>query len=395
MISWHLYGYPSLYGYPRPDGQYGIRNFVGVISTVACANEIALRIVRRVPGTVGFYHQQGCGQTVKDLAEVRRVLVNLGKHPNLSSVLVVGLGCEGVTADEVAAEIALSGKPVQRILLQEEKGLKSAIAAGVRLTKDLVAQARKLKRRPFPVQQLVVGLKCGSSDATSGLISNPVVGLLSDHLVSAGATVIFSETTELLGAEEILASRSTDKTVSKALLETVQAMEERIIRTGFDIRGGQPSQGNLKGGITTIEEKSLGAVAKAGSTPVQEVTRYGQRPQHQGLVMMDGPGREPEAVTGLAAAGSHLIIFTTGRGAPQGFPFVPVLKVSANPITALDLKEHIDLDLSPVLSGEMSLSEAKNVLLDKVGKVINGQKVAAEKNRYYTFNEIYVTGPVL
>lgn len=382
-------------GYVRSDGSVGTRNYVGILSTVVCANEVAEEIARRVSGTVRFTHHQGCCQTPVDIRRVTEVLTNLGKNPNLSSVLLVSLGCESTDVDAVEQQIRASGKRVERVTIQEQGGAAKTTAQGILLAQEMVREASRQKRSPAPVSRLIMGMKCGSSDTTSGLVPNPAIGEVSDWLVSKGGTSILGEVTEFIGAEHIVASHAADEELGGKILELVRRMEQRAMSVGEDIRGGQPTGGNIKGGLTTIEEKSLGAIAKAGSAKIQEVREYGERPQGCGLAVMDSPGREPEILTGLASAGSNLIVFATGRGAPQGFPFVPVIKITGSETAMKNMPDHMDLDLTGVMRGEMTLPEAAERIREKLLSVASGELTKAEISGYTNSMDIYMTGPVI
>ena len=385
----------EFYGYERSDGRVGVRNLVGILSTVICANEVAEKIAAQVAGAAAFLHHQGCCQTPVDIQRVNDVLAGLGKNPNLASVLLVGLGCESTDIGRVADDIASSGKRVETILIQEQGGAAKTVARGSLLAQDMVTDASEMHRKDFPLSELVLGLKCGSSDTTSGLSSNPVVGILSDRVVENGGTSILGEVTEFIGAEHLLARHAKDDATARKVLSLVERMEKRAVAMGYDIRGGQPTGGNIKGGLTTIEEKSLGAIAKAGSAPIQAVYEYGVRPDTKGLVVMDSPGREPEILTGLAAAGATVIAFTTGRGAPQGFPFVPVIKVTGNEKTWANLIDHMDFNVSSVIEGTESLAKAGQRLLAEVVRVASGKMTKAEISGYTSSMDIYMVGPVI
>ncbi len=382
-------------GYKRPDGSVGTRNYVGVLSTVICANEAAEGIAEAVKETTAFTHHQGCCQTPIDIQRVNETLVGLGRNPNLAAVLLVSLGCESTDVEQVAREISQSGKPVETVVIQEVGGAAKAIAQGVLIAQAMVTEASRAERAPCPLSELVVGLKCGSSDTTSGLSSNPAVGVLTDLVVEAGGTVIMGEVTEFIGAEHLLARHGKTPEIGQQVIELTQRMEQRAINMGFDIRGGQPTGGNIKGGLTTIEEKSLGAIAKAGNAPVEAVYEYGQKPQVKGLVIMDSPGREPEILTGLASAGANVIVFTTGRGAPQGFPFVPVIKITGNARTWEHLQDHMDFSVASVMEGSESLPQAGQRLLQEVAEVSSGRMTKAEINGYTRAMDIYMVGPVI
>ncbi len=382
-------------GYRRKDGGVGVRNYVGVLSTVICANEVAEKIASQVEGATAFLHHQGCCQTPIDIRRVNEVLIGLGKNANLASVLLVSLGCESTSIEKVAEAIAATGKRVETVVIQEVGGAARAAAQGILLAQAMAIEASEEKRVPFPMGELILGLKCGSSDTTSGLSSNPVVGILSDLIVEAGGTSILGEVTEFIGAEHLLAKHAKDEETAAKILALVDRMEARATQMGFDIRGGQPTGGNIKGGLTTIEEKSLGAIAKAGSARIQAVYEYGVKPETKGLVVMDSPGREPEILTGLAAAGATVIAFTTGRGAPQGFPFVPVIKLTGNENTWHKLQDHMDFNVSAVMDGMESLDAAGSRLFDEVARVASGKRTKAEISGYTSSMDIYMVGPVI
>jgi altronate dehydratase large subunit len=382
-------------GYRRSNGLVGTRNYVGILSTVVCANEVADAISRQVQGTASFMHQQGCCQTPVDIKRVNETLIGLGSNPNLASVLLVSLGCESTDLNDVAMTISKTGKRVETVVIQDVGGAARSIAEGVLLTQDMVQEASKIERVPCPVSALVLGLKCGSSDTTSGLAPNPALGITSDLLVEAGGTSILGEVTEFIGAEHLLAQHAKDPQIGQEIIGLVQRMEDRAKSVGADIRGGQPTGGNIKGGLTTIEEKSLGAIAKAGNSPIQAVYEYGVVPRVKGLVVMDSPGREPEILTGLAAAGCNVIAFTTGRGAPQGFPFVPVVKITGNRVTWDKLRDHMDVDVSAVMEGKESLPEAGKRIFQEMLEVSSGKLTKAEISGYNKAMDIYVVGPVI
>ena len=378
-------------GFARPDG-VGTRNHVGVMCTVGCSADVVNELARKFRGVKPLVHHQGCALVPSDLERTKGVLVGLGLNPNLHSLLLVGLGCEGVPIDEVADEVA-KVKQVEAIAVQEVGGMAGAVRKGGRILKKLIEDAGKCRRESFGVSELTLGIKCGASDATTGIVTNQVAGKVADMLIDKGATVVFSETTELIGAEHILARRAASGEVAEKLLRVVEGMERRIMAAGEDVRGGQPTRGNIEGGITTLEEKSLGAVAKSGSRPLMGVVDYGERPKGKGLYFMDGPGREMEALTGLAAGGSQIALFTTGRGAPQGFPIVPVLKVSGNPETCWKLAEHIDVDVSGAV--KEGLEKAAEKVYGELLEVSSGKLTKAEICGYDETFEIYVRGPVI
>ena len=382
-------------GYRRANGSVGTRNYVGILSAVVCVNEVVEAIASKVQGAVRFTHHQGCCQTPLDIGRVNHTLIGLGSNPNLHSVIIVSLGCESTDLSAVLEGIKASGKRVEHLIVQEIGGAARTTAEGVLLAQDMVREASLQQREVFPISELVLGMKCGSSDTTSGLVPNPAIGVASDLLVEAGGTSVLGEVTEFIGAEHILARHAANEQVAQGILNLVSRMEKRAMAVGEDIRGGQPTGGNIKGGLTTIEEKSLGAIAKAGSAPIQAVYEYGVRPQVRGLVVMDSPGREPEILTGLAAAGCNVIAFATGRGAPQGFPFVPVLKITGSRTAAEKMSDHIDMNLSAVIDGGDTIPDAGRRVLEELVCVASGGMTKAEISGYTNSMDIFMWGPVI
>ena len=280
------------YGYRRPDGSVGSRNYVAIIPSVTCANDVANAIAHEVQGTVVYLHHQGCCQLPPDLDRVTETLISLGKSPNVGAVLIVSLGCEGTDHERMYKELKATGKPVEIIHIQELGGVSKAIQAGTDIARKLVIEISGMQRTEADMSEIVMAIKCGASDTTSGMASNCVIGYVADHLVDLGATVIFGETTEFLGGEHLLARRAVNKQVADKIYEIVNNMETRAKSVGCDMRRGQPTPGNIAGGLSSIEEKSLGAIVKSGSRPIQGVLEY---PEHvttqKGLWIKDTPGR--------------------------------------------------------------------------------------------------------
>ncbi len=385
----------SFLGYPRHDGSVGTRNYIGILSTVSCANDVGWWISQSVKGCAPFLHGGGCCHTKPDIEIVTRTLVNLGRNPNLAGVLVVSLGCESVSADLIVEGIAESGKPVEKVVIQKAGGATAALSRGSRLAEAMVAEASRLGREKFEDSALVMGVKCGASDTTSGLAANPAVGAACDLLIDNSGSCIFGETTEFMGAEHILARRAASPAVADKIMEIVARMEKRAMAMGFDMRGGQPTAGNIAGGLTTIEEKSLGAIVKGGTRPIQGVYEYGERHHGKGLFIVDTPGREPEFLTALAAAGVQVIAFTTGLGAPQGFPFVPVIKITGNPKTYKQLSEHMDMFVGLGNKDKSDTTRAGKSIYGEVLAVASGKQTKAEISNYVNFPNIFTIGPVL
>jgi altronate dehydratase large subunit len=379
--------------YLRAGGDVGVRNYVAVVPTVACANDVAERIADGIQGARPLLHHQGCGQLLPDLIQIERTLIGLATNGNVGAVILVSLGCEGVNVDRVHAAIEQIGRPVSRVNIQALGGSRRAVRKGREACRDFVARCRRMRRTVADLDRLVVGIKCGASDMTSGLASNPAVGRMVDALVARGGTAIVGETTEFLGAEHLLTRRAVTSKVARAIRRITKAMQERALAAGGDMLGGQPSRGNIQGGITTIEEKSLGAVSKAGTAKIQGVLEYAERPAGPGLYLMDGPGFEPQALTGLVAGGAQVLVFSTGLGAPQGFPLAPVLKVSGNPTTCRQLRAHIDVDVSEVLTRGGALPAAGQRILDAVCATASGKVTRAERAGYDRTLDIYTRGP--
>jgi altronate dehydratase large subunit len=271
-----------------------------------------------------------------------------------------------------------TNKPLEVLLIQEEGGTLNTINKGIRIAQDLIRQASSCQRELFDISHLTIGVECGGSDSTSGLVANPVIGRVSDLLIDLGGTVMFSETTEIIGAEHLLAQRAASPEVSSKIFEIVERRESYLRGVGEDLRSGQPSPGNKAGGLSTIEEKSLGCIHKGGTRPIMEILDYASDPKKKGLVIMDTPGYDVLSVTAKVAGGCQLIIFTTGRGNPIGNPIAPVVKVTANKDTYNKMKDNIDLDFSEVLEGVRSIDEVGNEVLEEIVRIANGKRTKAE-----------------
>lgn len=383
-------------GYVRPDGKVGARNYVAVIPSVTCANDVAQAICHQVQGTITYLHHQGCCQMPPDLERVTDTLISLGKSPNLASVLVVSLGCEGTDHERMVREIAATGKPVEIIHIQELGGVTKAIQAGTDIARRMVIAASGLQRQPVDVSNIVMAIKCGASDTTSGMASNCVIGYVADKLVDLGATVIFGETTEFIGGEHLLARRAVTKEVGDKILDIVDKMEARAKAIGCDMRKGQPTPGNIAGGLSSIEEKTLGAIVKSGTKPIQGVLDYPEFVTTQkGLWIKDTPGREPEILTGMAATGAQFMMFSTGRGAPQGFPSMPVVKVCGNPNTYQRMEEDMDLNAGLIITGEKTIDQVGEEAFAKLLRTLSGEMTKNEAIQYFSAIDIHCLGPVI
>lgn len=366
-------------GYRRPDGSAGTRNIVLVIPSVGCSQGCAQRIAQGLKNVVYLPNTLGCGQMGDDRTLVKRTLAGFGRNPNVYAVLVVGNGCEQLAAPAIAEEIAPTGKRVETIIVQETGGTRKTTAAGRRIVREMLADAARLSREPIPVSELVLGTECGSSDYTSGISSNPALGVASDMVMAEGGTVILSETAEIVGAEHLLAKRARTPEVGRQILDTVAWWEAKAIASGQDIREGNPAPGNIEGGITTLEEKSLGCIYKAGSAPLEEVIPYAGSPTKKGFVYMDTPAHDIEQLTGMVAGGAQIVVFTTGRGSPCGSPIAPVIKITGNRTTFLHMRDNMDLDVSAVLHGKESIEQAGKKVFDEIIAVASGRPTKAEK----------------
>lgn len=386
-------------GYARPDGKLGARNLVAVIPSVVCANDVAQAICRQVQGTVGLLHHQGCCQLPSDLKRVTDVLINLGLSPNVGAVLIVSLGCEGTDHQRMYETLKASGKPVRIIHVQELGGTSRGIQAGIDAAQALVLEISGQQRVCADIANVVMAIKCGGSDTTSGMASNCVIGYVADKLVDLGATVVFGETTEFLGGEHTLARRAVggeNGPVGQKIYEIVRRMEQRAKAAGEDMRGGQPTPGNIAGGLSSIEEKSLGAIMKSGHRPIQGVLEYPERITCQkGLWIKDAPGREPEILTGMAATGAQLLMFSTGRGAPQGYPTMPVIKICGNPLTYQRMGHDMDLNAGLIITGDKNIEQVGEEAFQKLLRVLSGEMTKNETLSYYGSVDIFCLGPVI
>jgi altronate dehydratase large subunit len=379
-------------GYRRPHGKVGIRNHVLILPTSVCAAQVASAIARRVPGCVAACHAYGCCQVGADARLTFRTLLNTAANPNVGAIVVVGLGCEGLEPLAMLQAVEQLGKPARGVVIQDDGGSIKAVDRGVAIAARMAEERAAQRREDVPVSSLLLGLECGGSDATSGLAANPALGVASDLVIAQGGTCILSETTESIGAEHVLARRAVDDQVRRRLLDIVHACEERALRMGEDLRGSQPTPGNIAGGITTLEEKSLGCIHKAGSAPIQGVLEYAEPPTGTGLYVMDTPGMDVESMVGLAAGGVQIMVFTTGRGTPTGNPIMPVIKVTANRQTAERMADNIDLDLSGVIDGTITIEQAGKRIFDEIIAVAGGKPTQAERLGHAEFG-IYRVGP--
>ena len=379
-------------GIRRPDGQVATRNFVGVLTTVNCSATVARKVARiteddcedvdGVDGVVALTHGTGCGMASRGEGweMLQRTLTGYARHPNIGGLVVVGLGCEVNAVKGLMEDLGLAEHvPVSSYTIQDLGGTRASVDSGVERVRAMIDQLAGTERTEVDVSELVLGLQCGGSDGWSGLTANPALGVASDLLVAAGATSVLGETPEVYGAEHLLADRAPDPKVAEQLMELIRWWEVYTEGQGTTI-DGNPSPGNKDGGITTILEKSLGAVAKAGQSPLSHVVGYAEQvPAKSGLVFMDTPGYDPVSVTGMVAGGANLICFTTGRGSVFGSRPVPTVKLSTNEETARRMAGDIDLDCSPVLSQGVSVEEMGRRVYDLLLDTASGKQSFSEE----------------
>lgn len=365
-------------GYRRPDGNVGIRNHVAVLSAMDNTNSIAKKIAEQVnhvlPVTVWYGRTQ-----YNDFSDKTyfNSLVGLMSNPNIHSVLIVSL--EPVSANLLAEEIQKRSKKEARyISVQEEGNSVQAVAKGVEICTELITRATSQKREEFPLSSLTLGVECGGSDTSSGLSANPALGKISDTIIELGGKVLLSETSEFIGAEHILAERAINDTVKQKLLNAVEYVEKSAEERGIIISKINPSPDNVAGGLTTIEEKSLGAIIKGGTKPLKDVLDFGETPEEPGFFVMDTPSPAAESMTGLSAGGAQLILFATGKGNILGSPISPTMKVTGNPDTVETFAPNIDYDVSSVFLGEKSLDEIEEDFLQAIIEVCSGQRTKSE-----------------
>lgn len=377
-------------GFKQPDGKIGVRNHVIILPSVVCSSEVCDAIAKKVKGVISIPHPHGCAQLTHDAEQTARTLIGIGRNPNVAAVLVIGLGCEVVDPFMIASKIGESGKWVKSLVIQEMGGTPKTVKEGIKIVRQMLAYASRLKRERVSMDSLILGVECGGSDACSGLSANPALGITSDLLIKEGGTVILSETTESIGAEHILAKRAINRAVRMRILEIVSRTEMRALSSGIDIARANPTPGNYKGGITTLEEKSLGCVMKGGTSRIMEVLEYAERPTRKGLALMDTPGQDAESVTGLVAGGAQIIAFTTGRGTPLGSPIAPVIKIATNSYVYTKMIENMDINAGEIITGNKSVQDIGEKIFREIIRVASGKLTKNEilGHREFAINRI-------
>ncbi len=378
----------KLTGYRRKNGAVGVRNHVAIIPLDDLSNAAAEGVARLIPGTLPLPHAYGRLQFGEDLDLFFRTMIGNGANANVAAAVVIGI--EPKWTQRLADGIAKTGKPVEAFSIEGAGDLRT-VERAARAAKALLQDAAELQREPVEPGDLVLSIKCGESDTTLGIAGNPALGRVVDTLVDAGATVIFGETSELTGGEHLIAARCATPAVRDAFERTYNAYVEFIQATGADLLGSQPTEGNIKGGLSTIEEKALGNIEKTGTKPVQSVLAPAEAPKGRGLHFMDSSSAAAEFITLMAAGGSVLHFFTTGQGNVIGNPIVPVIKISPNPKTCGPMSEHIDVDLTALLASEITLEEAAARILDAFERTARGRLTSAEVlgHREFVLTKLY------
>jgi altronate dehydratase large subunit len=373
----------EFYGFERSDGAVGVRNHLLVMAPMDCSIEPARKIAAQVEGAVAVTQHHGC----RNDPMVANALIGSGRNPNVAGLLLVGLGCESITCEVVAEGIRPTGKPVESLVIQEEGGTLRTQEKGVKILEKMAREVAELEREPFPLSELTLAVECGGSDATSGLAANPAVGVAADMLIDEGGTVMFGETQEMTGTEHVLARRAVDEDVAKAIYAMIERQEARMRGMGVDSR--YMSKGNVDGGLTTIEEKSLGAIRKGGTRPIQGVLRNDREaldvPSRPGLWLQDGTGWDVPSVTHMVAAGAQVVAFTSGRGSTTGHAIAPVLKVTGNSTTYRNLVDNIDINAGTILDGGESLRSVGSRIFEAVVETASGRLTKAEALGYGEF----------
>lgn len=384
-------------GYPRSNGQVGVRNELWILPTVGCVNDVARALERKAQKLVGggvesvyaFPHPYGCSQMTEDQENTRQILADLAMHPNVGGVLVLGLGCENSSVDHIRAHMGEYDESRVRFLVCQQ--VEDEMTAAMALLEDLAARMKNEVRVPCPASKLVIGLKCGGSDGFSGITANPTIGGFSDLLIAQGGSTILTEVPEMFGAETILMDRCQTKELFEktvALINDFKHYFEEHHQTIYE----NPSPGNKAGGISTLEDKALGCTQKSGFAPVKDVLVYGQKVEKQGLNLLSAPGNDLVASTAMAASGAQIVLFSTGRGTPFACP-VPTVKISSNETLASRKSNWIDFNAGRLLGG-MELTELSRELMDYVLRVASGEQVCSEKNGYHDL-AIFKTGVTL
>ena len=394
---------PAFLGYPREDGRAGTRNYIAVVAASNCAAHTAELIAAsfegetlppNVDGVAAFPHGEGCGHTIgPDTAQLQRTLAGVLDHPNVAAAIILGLGCEVNQIDHYLGKGTARSDRLVGMTLQSSGGTRATVDAARKEIAKFMDRAASEKRVETPASKIVLGLNCGGSDSFSGITANPALGVCSDLLAAAGGSAVLAETTEIFGAEHLLVRRARNRKVAEELLGFVNGYKSYLKRFGgsFD---DNPSPGNKEGGLTNILEKSLGAVAKAGTSPLMSVVEYAGRINSPGFVFMNTPGYDPVSLTGLAAGGCNLIAFTTGRGSAIGFPTIPVIKISSNSATYRRMTDNMDVNAGRIADGEATVEQVGREIFDLLLRVASGERTSSERLGHKEFVPWRI-GPVM
>ncbi len=394
---------PTFLGYPREDGRAGTRNYIAVVAASNCAAHVSELIAAsfenqtlpaNVDGIVAFPHGEGCGLVIgPDSLQLQRTLGGVLNHPNVAAAIILGLGCEVNQIDHYLGEGAPRTDRLAGMTVQGSGGTKATVDAARKEIMGMIERAASESRVALPASKIVLGLNCGGSDSFSGITANPALGITSDMLAEIGATSVLAETTEIFGAEHLLVRRARNRQVAEKLLRMVDGYKTYLRRFGgsFD---DNPSPGNKEGGLTNILEKSLGAVAKAGTSPMMDVIDYAERINSPGFVFMNTPGYDPVSLTGLAAGGANLIAFTTGRGSAIGFPSVPVIKIATNTTMYNRMSDNMDINAGRIADGTATVNSIGREIFDMILRVASGERTCSERLGHKEFVPWRI-GPVM
>lgn len=399
----------EFWGYSRPDGSVGVRNHVLILPATRNVNYICHRIALAVPGVTTFYTTGEYGRTGSDRKRLARFLTGIARNPNVANVLLIGMphgyGYPEFQTDALAAEIAKSGTRLEILNVDRCGGLEGTVMQGIRLARELVREATAMRREAAPLSKLTIGMKCGDSDATSGLAGNPALGRAVDRLIDAGGTALFSETLELIGAEQTLVQRAKTPEIAQRLLRLIADWEARAASIGEDIRTINPIPENIAAGITTLEEKSLGAVEKTGTRELSGVLDYCERPGEPGLWLMDAWMSSYSLLPSFAAAGAQIVLYQLGGNElpPEDAPLsavdpglvAPLLTISGNPRTAKAAGDYLDVSTGGVLLGTETLDAAGERILEEIVRAANGRATRGETMRYPEPFEVFFEGPFI
>jgi altronate hydrolase len=395
---------PTFLGYRREDGRVGTRNYIAVVAASNCAAHTAERIARSyegealppgVDGVVAFPHGDGCAHTIgPDLDQLRRTLAGVLVHPNVSAAVILGLGCETNQIDHYLGQGTARSGRLAGLTVQGSGGTRGTVEAARREIARFIERAAAEKRTEEPASKIVLGLNCGGSDSFSGITANPALGHCSDLLAELGGTPVLAETTEIFGAEHLLVRRARNRQVAEKLLSCIRAYKEYLNRFEGSSFDDNPSPGNKAGGLTNIVEKSLGAVAKGGTSTLMEVYEYAERVSGPGFAFMNTPGYDPASLSGLAAGGCNLIAFTTGRGSAIGFPTIPVIKIATNSATYRTMADNMDVNAGTIADGDKSVERVGQEVFDLMLEVASGRRTCAERLGHQEFVPWRI-GPVL